>query len=262
MKSKKGIIFVSIVLIICMIGLYLFDRFSFSNDKTKLYNTQGDISRLHIGIIGDSWAAGKKTDSIIHNALLISGVPNDIISSGHPGAKTKLIYENMFRDSSEPFSSLPIIVRKPQYCIIACGVNDAVGQVGKNFYAHHMNLIIKQLIANHIKPVVISLPEFAIMEYSKHDGFLKHTRNRLFALANNHGEIDNIKKYRKTLEQKILNTYSNKIILINFDSICTDYYSNKALYQADGAHLSLIGNQKLGRFIAKRIQMDYSKIEY
>src|SRR5690606_7925243 len=117
-----------------------------------------------IGIIGDSWVAGDKLDSLLFNGLFEKGFENKIISSGHPGAKSKLIYQNLFEDKENEHSSKSLIENRPDYCIVIAGVNDAASQIGSHFYAYHMNLIVKTLLHYRIKPIIVTCPEFGIKE--------------------------------------------------------------------------------------------------
>ena len=128
-----GIGLISILILI--FSWYIFDRFSLSKQFTYYeINTIDQDSVLSVAIIGDSWVAGKKLDSLLHVDLLKFGVRNTIISSGHPGANSKLIYQNLFEEETKELSSKFIIKKKPDYCILISGVNDANDQVGGNFY--------------------------------------------------------------------------------------------------------------------------------
>ena len=84
---------------ILVISWYLINRFSYSKELSFFPNP-GDVdTTLTIGIIGDSWVAGGKLDTVLYNDLFSNGLSSVVISSGHPGAKTKLIYQNLDRKS-------------------------------------------------------------------------------------------------------------------------------------------------------------------
>lgn len=152
-KLKIGLIALAAIFILAT-SYYLIDRFSFEKELPYYQITAANDSNLTIGIIGDSWTAGKKLDSLLHKGLLEKGINNEIISSGQQSARSKLIYQNIFKDSTNKHSSKFLLKKHPDYCIVIAGVNDASGQIGANFYSHHISLIIKTLLYYKIKPVI------------------------------------------------------------------------------------------------------------
>lgn len=257
MLKISKIILILVIIISSVLTVYLINRFSFST-KQEYYRhaKESENSILTIGIIGDSWVAGHKLDSLMHFQLLDKGFPNTIYSSGQPGAKSKLIYENLFKDPSLENSSKNVITQKPDYVIVIAGVNDAAGQVGKNYYQHHLSLIIDFLIYQNIKPIIVSLPEFEVEKVIANMDFLSETRNRLSAYFNNEGEVDNVLTYRTNLENFLIDqNLMEKIIWIDFDNLCKEFYECKDLYR-DYAHLSNKGNFRLVELINEKLIFD------
>jgi hypothetical protein len=196
MKKIKYIGVGTVVFFALIFAGYLVDRFSYSAEKPYFDIKVREDPVLTVGIIGDSWVLGRNIDSVIHYTLLADNINNRVVSSGQRGAKSKLIYQNLFRKESDPSSSKFIIENRPDYCIVIAGVNDAVGQMGKSFYTHHMMMIIKTLLHYKIRPVVVELPEFGIIEETNQMGFIKKSRNIIFAHFTNSGDLDNINTYR------------------------------------------------------------------
>jgi len=250
MKKKIRIIGIGVITIIVLtFSWYLIDRFSYSKELPYYAVIVKNDTTLTIGIIGDSWVAGGKLDSLFHNGLLEKGFKNKVLSSGHSGAKSKLIYQNLFEENANEHSSKFIIENRPNFCIVIAGVNDAVGQVGANFYSHHMLLIIHTLLHYKIKPIIVELPEFGIIEATNEMGFVKRERNKIYAKFTNSGEIDNIKTYRKALIQELeAENLKDSIIQIDFDNVCDDYSKCLELYRGT-SHLSKKGNEKLSQII-------------
>lgn len=254
MKRKIRIISLGIITIIVLtFSWYLIDRFSYSKELPFYSITVDNDTTLTIGIIGDSWVAGGKLDSLLHNRLLENGFENKIISSGHPGAKSKLIYQNLFEDKENEHSSKSLIENRPDYCIVIAGVNDAASQIGGHFYAYHMNLIIKTLLHYKIKPIIVTCPEFGIKETIDNMNVLSKNRNVISAYFNNDGEIDNIKTYRKILTAELdSENLKDSVILIDFDNVCHDYNKCSELY-ANPSHLNKKGNEKLVQIIINEL---------
>ncbi len=239
------------MIVVC--GWYLIDRFSLSKVFPYYPVTADKDSTLTIGIIGDSWVEGEKLDSIIHRFLLAANFNNKTISSGQREAKSKSVYQNLFKGNHDPYSSKFIIETRPDCCIVIAGVNDASGQMGANFYSYHIKQIIKTLLHYGIKPLIVSLPEFGIEETPANMNglveFFWKLRNKTFANFNNHGEIDNIKTYRKDLLNELVSeSLKDSVVIVDFDSVCIDYAGCPQLY-ADRGHLSKYGKEKLCQVI-------------
>lgn len=253
-NRKKNIIVISITAIaVVTFSLYLIDRFSYSK-ILPFYSVAADTdSSLAIGILGASWVAYGKMDTVLRNAMLKKGFNSRIISAGQPGAASKVIYQNLFKEKDELNSSKYVIENRPRYCIVIGGVNDAVSQLGGKFYAYHTIQIVKTLLHYNITPVVISLPEFGIIESTNDLNFFSKYRNIISAYFNNHGETDNIKTYRKIFEQALASeNLKDSIVLIDFDKVCADYNKCTDLY-ANPSHLSKIGNELFCETIATGI---------
>lgn len=249
MKKIRIIGFGLVAIIVFAFSWYLINRYS-RTTAIPFYSVdyQKD-SILTVGIIGDSWVAGKKLDSLLHKDLLINGFHNRILSSGQPGAKSKLIYKNLFKENREITSSKFIVEKSPDYCIVIAGVNDAISQIGSNYYSHHMCQIVKMLLNYNIKPIIVTCPEFGIKETIDDMGILKKSRNVIAAYINNKGEIDNINAYRKNLSEVLESeNLIDSTILIDFDKVCTDYKHCSELY-LNSSHLSEKGNIKLTHLI-------------
>ena len=242
---------------ILIFSFYYIKRSSFSKELPFFSLPDDHDTTLTIGIIGDSWVEDKGFDTIIHKKLLNENINSKIISSYQGSAKSKSIYQNLYEDRSEPYSSKSIIESRPDYCIVVGGVNDASGQIGARFYSYHMSQITKTLLHYRMKPVIVSLPEFGIEEIPEDmnlfEGILWRLRNKISAFLNNKGEIDNIKTYRKALVRELESeNLKDGIIIIDFDDVCKDYQKCPDLY-SDRGHLSECGKEKLCQIITDKL---------
>ena len=243
----------SFSLLIISLAIYIYKRFTLINDLPFYPSSQLKNSVLTIGIIGDSWATFNKLDSLLHQELLNNGFENKIISSGQSGAKTKLIYQNLFKDDTSKNSCKFIIESNPHYCILLGGTNDAIGQMGSRYYSFHIVKIIKFLLHYNIKPIVLTLPKIGVREMNNTMNVFQRCRNRLSAFFNNGNQIENVDSYRKRLIEILkIEQLEDKILLIDFDKACEKYEKNSDLYK-NAIHLSNKGNKKLAGFIAKEL---------
>lgn len=238
---------------ILIITIYFLKRFSYANQRPLFPTKKRNVSYVTVGIIGDSWATFKKLDDILHSVLLENGYENQVLSSGQSGAKTKLIYQNLFKETHIKYSSKFIIENVPDYCILLGGTNDAIGQMGPNYYSHHMIKIIRLLLFYKIKPVVLTLPRVGIKASQGTLNIFQKWRNAISAYFNNGSKLENIDSYRNRLECLLMTEkLKDKIIMIDFDLACDGFKNGSELYK-NPIHLSKKGNKKLGYFIAQEL---------
>lgn len=231
---------------------YFVIRYTRSKELPYYLVTNDKDTILTIAIIGDSWVTDNKLDNLLLLYLSQNGLKSKIISSGHSGAKSKQVYQNLFKDNSKEHSSKFIIENKPEYCIVIVGVNDAINHLGSNFYSYHMIQIIKTLLNYKIKPVIVSLPEFGLKETIKSLNYFKKNRNIISAYFNN-DILDTIKAYRQALDKRIESErLEDSIIKIDFDKVCEDYNKYYGLY-SNPIHLSDKGYEKLALIIADKL---------
>ncbi|PIF44173.1 GDSL-like lipase/acylhydrolase family protein [Chryseobacterium sp. 52] len=251
MKKKIVLSIALLTGLFCFV--YFWDKYSYAGEENYFSSDAQPEKGLQIGIIGDSWVVRQNLDSLLGKKLLDKGVSAKIYSSGNPGAKTKKIYENLFINEGEEFSSRKVIDKKPDYCIVIAGVNDAATHVGPDFYSHHMMMIIKTLLHYNIKPVIVSLPEFGVEEDFKRKNIISGLSNRGAELFLNGGAEFKIQEYRKALLKDIKQDgLDQKVIVLNFDEVSPDYDQYRDLY-ADPLHLNKNGYQKFSEFLAKNI---------
>lgn len=254
LKKIKITVIALITIFTLTLSYYLIDRFSYAKEIQFYPIGINNDTTLTVGIIGDSWVAGKKLDAFLRDEFKAKGVSSMIISSGHSGAKSKLIYQNIFKDSTDEYSSKFVITSHPDYCIVIAGVNDAHGQVGAKFYSHHLSMIINTLLLYNIKPVIVELPEFGIIKAINDMNWINKTRYKIFSSFNNNGEIDNIETYRKDLNYLLkAQNLNDKIIFIDFDKVCSNYEQCKDIFKNDGVHLNERGNKLLSQTIVNEL---------
>lgn len=210
--------------------------------------------QIRIGVIGDSWVAGQKLDRAIEQTMAASGLETVVLSSGHPGAKSRQIYRDLFLERNVEHSSNSLLMDKDlDFLVVVAGVNDSAGHIGKTFYAHHMFLIIQTALARGMKPVVVEVPEYGIEDVPS-EGFLSWGKRTIYLWLFDNGNVDVIKEYRKALRGKIqASSITDKVLLVDFSPITDDYNTSKALY-ANPSHLNHDGWSKLGSLIAQSIE--------
>lgn len=250
---KKKIVLGIVLLAGVLCFFYFWNKYAYAGEEPYFPSGTKPEKGLQIGIIGDSWVVRQNLDSLVERKLLDKGIRAIIYSSGNPGAKTKKIYENLFKDEGEEFSSKKVIDKKPDYCIIIAGVNDAAMHLGPEFYTRHMIMIIKTLMHYHIKPIVVSLPEFGVKEDFENKNMISRLSNRGAELLLNGGAEFKIQDYRNLLLENLKhNGLDKKVVVLNFDEVTHDYDKDRNLF-GDPLHLNKEGYQKFSEFLANGI---------
>jgi lysophospholipase L1-like esterase len=254
--KKRAMVVILSGILLAFSSFYLFNRFSHA-EVIDFYPVKNTVdSSLVIGIIGASSAAAQQFDGPLQLELSKNGFHSRIISSGHPGAPTKLIYQNLFKDNKIEHSSKFIIESNPRYCIVIGGINDAVSQLGPNYYAYHITQITRTLLHYNIRPVIVSLPNAGIREAHAKMNLFNRSMNSIACYFNNNAELDNTRSYRARLEQKLAEEHlRDRIILIDFDLVCRDYNKCPGVF-ADPIHLSAKGKEMLCAVIASELAID------
>lgn len=237
----------------------IYDYYSFIEEKTICYEQKIKLDdTLRIIMIGDSWAAYHYGyDSLLSNEIKKRHTkPVEVVSSGMVGAKTKTIYELMF-DSISDCGTKELIEQKPNYCIISAGINDAVAKMGGKYYSHHYVLLLKQLIANGIKPIIIEIPDVGYETVYKRESLLAKIRHRVSSIINQ-VNMWSFNEYRQALMAQINeHEFIDRIIFIPASSWNPNgVHEIPDIYQEDKIHLNSRGYHLLDSCIAKHILSD------
>jgi lysophospholipase L1-like esterase len=242
---------IAICALVC-VSAYVFREHSF-DDYRSVPSRQLPMdwfAHVKVGIIGDSWVAGKKLDDPLRQRLLDLGLNVEVVSSGHPGAKSRQLYRDLFADQTNPESSKALLLDDDlDYLVVIAGVNDTAGHIGRDFYAHHMLGIIQAAQERAVQPLVVEVPEYGI-ECPPPMG-LSWCKRLLFLYLFDGGKVDVIEDYRRELSAQ-LPKLAKPVTVIQFKSVARDYASSTNLY-ANPSHLNKQGNVALASLIAQEV---------
>lgn len=219
----------------------------------SIVNSPSDT--LKIAFIGDSWAAYQQDyDKELEIMFNQKGLLAHVFSVGNVGAKSHEIYERMFSTTK------PILMERPEYCVISAGINDAVAKLGKEYYVHHYMLILQQLLELGIKPVVLEMPEVNYRAVADRESWTMRIRHILSSLMTG-SELYGFNSYKVALIQTIKKAdMQSRIIYISDDSWnAAGYQDKKGLYLSDEIHLNAKGYEVLDSCIASEILKDIKK---
>lgn len=252
----------SLVVIFASVVLYvLFDhRYTYYYARAVTFQVVDSKidNNVVVCFVGDSWVErrNKKYNSRFSIGLGEKICKNvDLVISGGSGFSSKGIYENMFSRNNSRFA----FNKKPDYCVIIAGINDADRKLGCSFYKHHMKLMLDCLLQEKIKPVVIEIPDFDI-NYSFAERNFEARFLDLCSMLYTRSKLDCIHQYRKSFQKLMdLELYNGQVIYIKSDMWNPKgYRDNRLLYEEDRMHLNSKGYQVLDSCIASVIAEDYN----
>ena len=223
---------------------------------------QADDDTLRVVMIGDSWAGIHHENGLDTFLCLVLqekvSCPVTVVSKGIGGEKCRGIYQLIFSNDSLGVKALFTI--RPDYCIISAGINDAVANLGTLQYCHYYHQILDFLLANHIRPVVLEIPNVNIWHI--YGGkpfkdiivdFLKSTMTRC--------KMYQFREYREALYQMLVDEH----LIENVIYVSMEKWNERSpdidthLFLADQIHLNYQGYEKLDRCIAIAIANDLEK---
>jgi hypothetical protein len=261
-----------LVVVIATVKLVSVCRFYYVAEELPPYTIsqprhQDDTLRMII--IGDSWAdyhTSLQADTMIANtAKRIYSHPVKSISRGKRGAQSKEIYYFMFSEKTTEHSyepdrcTQPLIEDHPDYCVVFAGINDVTFMKPTSYYAKNMKHIIRLLLHNGIKPVVMEIPlvhfKYPYKGMRLRDKLYYWTTSALLSTLHNKGE-----DYQEALNKILSDTHLKDSVLY----IAAKQWNPKGsidttMFLSDRLHLNLAGYQKLDSCIITEIIHDYHK---
>lgn len=223
---------------------------------------------LRIAMIGDSWADYQTMLSgdtmIINAAKKIYDKPVIVKTRGKKGALSKEIYFFMFNEKTEEHAyepdrcTQPLLEEHPDYCVIFAGINDVTYLRSTNYYAENMHLIIRHLLHNHIRPVVIEIPIVNFTEPMGRKKFKERwfykIRSILTGTSRNKGE-----DYQNALKEKLAQyNLQDSVVYIAVKQWNPKGSVDTTTFLPDHLHLNLNGYHILDSCIISEIIKDYT----
>ena len=252
MKYKICLSLFIIITICIILGAKLHSYYTPAKERPIYKTMQHHDDTIRIAYIGDSWAFGHqfhqcKIKSILENKL---HRPVIICSYGIAGLTSKEIYNALFElDSLKHFME-----KGYNYCFISAGINDTYKKMSTSYYQKSMDNIIRFLLANHIHPIILEIPDYNIQGVYERQLVKKKILRRFSMIVNGTG-LDCKQQFRETLDELIQQKgYQGKITIIRYKSWNNKYEDDlKELYIKDQMHLNEKGYTILDDLISKEI---------
>ena len=223
-----------------------------ASDQGRLMMQPGAADTLSIVYLGDSWAERHKShpcviDEIIGKEL---NIPVKVITVGISGLTSKDIYLSMFNNHDIKSA----FIKAPHFCFVVAGINDSDRKMGKKYYKENMRLIITELLANGVVPVVLEIPYYnSYRSFNSRSARVKLRYIRSMMI--NHEPMDCVASYQKAIRELLDEQHWNDslIYIDNKSWNPLGYKDARNLYDGGQMHLNERGYLVLDSCIAQSV---------
>ena len=159
--------------------------------------------------------------------------------------------------ADSPFGTKELIKLSPNYAIVSAGINDAVAKMGTEYYCHHYNLIIKELLSAGIKPIILDMPQVDYKAIYKRETMLAKIRHHISSWLTG-APLWTFDNYRAALQSLINQEIIKKhlIFIPAYEWNPEGYKDSRHLYIEDHVHLNEKGYFLLDSCITSKIYND------
>ena len=254
------------------IGYQFVDREFLVADELPFYDVgpRPEDDTLRIAVIGDSWAEFHmklECDTLFEQyGRKLTSKPIKCTNRGRGGAKSKDVYYYMFRSHTQEYSWMhdictqPLLEEHPDYCVVMVGINDTWKKRPISYYTGNYRLIIRLLLANKIRPVVMEIPDFEMGDWLNTHRKRQRYLYRFYSYFT--GVVkDDITPFREGLRKMLKDTgLGDSVLFIPADHwIPQGHQYSEEIYQPDHVHINYQGYHILDSCIVSEIINDYQK---
>ena len=271
-KCLLLLVLLAVLVYSCIQAYQFIDREFCVADELPFYHVgpHHNDDTLRVAIIGDSWAELHmmfNCDTLFQQyGRRLTTKPIKCMTRGKIGATSKDVYYYMFKSQiqEQAFTrdncTQPLLEELPDYCVVMVGINDTWKKRPVSYYSGNYRLIIRLLLHNHIRPVVMEIPDFEMGEWL--DANRKRQR-RLYRIYSYFTGVvaDDITPFRNGLKKMLEDTgLGDSVLFIPANHwLPADHQYSEDIYQIDHVHLNRQGYHLLDSCIASEIINDCQK---
>ncbi len=241
MRKIKNTCFIATFMYIC-IGLFItaYNYYAPATERPTYTCQQHKDDTLRLVLIGDSWVFFHypNNDTLVSMIKQKTKKPVKLSAYGLCGKTSKEVYQSIFEDKT----MRNILEQGADYCFIAVGINDTYKKMGAKYYALNTIYILRFLLNNNIKPIILEIPDYDINYAYNHQTSDRKLLRQLSMFVTG-SELDCRQEYRQALNQKL-----KEIGIKNKTSILSVPYSAE-YYESDRMHLNAKGYQLLDLYM-------------
>jgi len=254
------------IMIISSLYLYYYHRWKFLWELEKERDVypvaRHSDGTLRVILIGDSWAEmhySLQMDQVLKSYLAERlECQVEVASKGKGGMRSRGIYNLMFKETV--FGTKQLISSGADYCIVFAGINDASANLGTRQFCHYIQLIIRFLLSNHVRPVIVEAPDVNIGKLFWRRPFKNLAIDYMRSMMTGCG-MYHYAEYREALKKMLVDEDLMDDVVYVDVGIWNETGSelDKQLFLDDQLHLNRAGYERMDSSIATAIAEDYKK---
>ena len=243
----------AIIALLLLSGIYFSYNYYAAPTLQQPYMLMNREDTFRIAYIGDSWAFFHRNHDCRIAEMLEDSLlrPVKVHTYGICGQTSKEIYKQFFDNND-----FKHFLKKRRYnvCFVSAGINDTYKKMSIAYYKQSMDGIIQFLLANHILPVILEIPDYNIEKAYDRQRIQYKLLRRMSMLVTG-CKINCKQEFRKALDELIQEKgYQNSIHVIRYKSWNSNYSEDlQKLYWPEGMHLNKYGYHVLDSMIVKAI---------
>lgn len=253
MFRRKTIVAIGACLMIaCVILLVTVINGRYQYAQPQPYYNVSRSTANSLFLIGDSWAAyasGRGFDKYLSGKIGM-----EVRSKGFPGYTSRDIYNLLYVSGDGGLKD--IVMSKPKYIVLVCGINDMHGQYGPKFYSYHTSLIVNALLHHGINVVYLEIPRWDISRQYEYYSFTRKAEyNALYFFTTGQSNLaDAIDAYRSEFEKQLSTLNKSG----HFFYLQSDFL-DESKYWSDNMHLNEEGYRCLADSVARIVSVSASR---
>ena len=215
MKYLRILLSIFVASVIVAVSYLSYNYFTGPKYRVPYISKCTNNDTLNIAYIGDSWAVFHNTHKCIIEKKLADSIrrPIAVYTMGICGQTSKEIYESIF---DNPYYRQFFQQRKYDYCFVSAGINDTYKKMSTSYYRKSMDGIIRFLIANQIRAIILEIPDYNIEDAYTHQIFLRRMLREISMYING-TPMDCKQLFRNALDDLVKqNLYEDKLYIVRY----------------------------------------------
>lgn len=234
---KNKIILIILALVLICIGLAIpVNNYYTPASKRPTYTCQHhQDDTLRLTMIGDSWVFNHYpyNDTLAFIIRQKIKKPAIVSAYGLCGKTSREVYQSIFEDQT----MRNILEKGADYCFVSVGINDTYKKMGAKYYAQSSINILRFLLKNNIKPILLEIPNYDINYAYEHQTADKKLLRQLSMLLTR-SELDCRQEYCQALAHELVKTsIGEQIQIIHFPGTPGYYKSDRMHLNEKGYHI-------------------------